>query len=207
MTEHEIKILKHLNKSRSQNNVDEVLSEELEITTHDIKIAVEALENKKYIYQDSKENQKNSGLRAWKITENGQIKINELKRIEDLEKENEIKKNELDLNKMGLTGKDTQAKKKSTSNFWTSKSVIWVVIPIVLTLMYGAYQFGFDRGYVKYDKEKINLQKTVDSLSQEIKELEETESSELKSLKIENKNIWDTYHKLLEENEQLKKKK
>jgi len=110
-------------------------------------------------------------------------------------------------NKMELTGKDGQTIKKSTTNFWTSSSVLWVVIPIILAIIGGAYNLGFDLGYVKYDKEKIDLQKTIDSLNQTIKKLEENESMELKNLKIENKNVWDTYYKILEENEQLKRKK
>lgn len=97
--------------------------------------------------------------------------------------------------------------KKTNSVFWTSRSILWVVIPIVFALIGGAYKLGFDLGYVKYDKEKIDLQKTIDALNLRIKELEEEENSELKTLRIENKNLWDTYHKLYEENEKLKKKK
>ena len=87
MTENEIKILLRLNKSRSQNNVDDVLSEELEIPKYDVGQAMDSLLQKGYVYEDSNTNQKNLGLKAWKITEDGERKVNELKN-------NEIAKNQ-----------------------------------------------------------------------------------------------------------------
>lgn len=85
MTENELKILLRLNKSRSQNNVDGVLSEELEIPKYDVGQAVNSLLQKGYVYEDSNANQKNLGLRAWKITHDGELKVNELKTKESAE--------------------------------------------------------------------------------------------------------------------------
>jgi hypothetical protein len=110
-------------------------------------------------------------------------------------------------NKAGLTVKDGQPVKRSSAPFWTSNAALAIIIPIIFALIGGAYKLGFDNGSVKFDREKIDLQKTIDSLRQEIKDIENRESDELKRLKMENKNVWDTYYKILEENEQLKKKK
>jgi hypothetical protein len=110
-------------------------------------------------------------------------------------------------NKTELTGRDGQAIKKSSSNFWTSSSALSIIIPIIFALIGGAYKLGFDNGSVKFDREKIDLQKTIDSLRLQINDSETKESDELMRLKLENKNVWDTYYKILEENEQLKKKK
>ena len=110
-------------------------------------------------------------------------------------------------NKAELTGKDGQQVKKSSTPFWTSNSALAIIIPIIFALIGGAYKLGFDNGSVKFDREKLDLQTTIDSLRQEIKDMENRESEELKRLKIENKNVWDTYYKVIEENERLKKKK
>lgn len=69
--------------------------------------------------------------------------------------------------------------------------------------------FGAGNYFGKFEKEReiIEMNKTFDSLNLRIKELKETESLELKNLRVENKNIWEIYHKILNENEKLKKKK
>ncbi len=110
-------------------------------------------------------------------------------------------------NKAELAGKDGQPETKPRTPFWASNAALAIIIPIIFALIGGAYKLGFDNGSVKFDREKIDLQKTIDSLRQEIKDMENRESDELKRLKIENKNVWDTYYKILEENERLKKKK
>ncbi len=92
MTENEIKILFHLNKVRSQNNIDDTLSEMLSITKHDISLIISSLLDKNYIYEDSNTNQKNLGQKAWKITNQGEIKVNEIQRELDIEKENKLQK-------------------------------------------------------------------------------------------------------------------
>jgi len=109
--------------------------------------------------------------------------------------------------KTELIGKDGQPINQSNTPFWTSNSALTIIISIIFALIGGAYKLGFDNGSVKFDREKIELQKTIDSLKQEIKEMEGRESDELKRLKIENKNVWDTYYKILDENERFKKKK
>lgn len=82
MTDNERKILTRLNKSRSQNNVDRVLSEELEMTKDDVVEALSSLLGKGYISENSNTNQRNEGLRAWWITHDGEIKASELKKKE-----------------------------------------------------------------------------------------------------------------------------
>jgi hypothetical protein len=62
-----------------------------------------------------------------------------------------------------------------------SSSIVWVVVPILLTVIGGAYLFGYDRGYVRFDKEKIELQKTIDLLNERVKELEGQENAQLKT--------------------------
>ena len=109
--------------------------------------------------------------------------------------------------KTELIGKGGQPINQSNTPFWTSNSALTIIISIIFALIGGAYKLGFDNGSVKFDREKIELQKTIDSLKQEIKEMEGRESDELKRLKIENKNVWDTYYKILDENERFKKKK
>jgi hypothetical protein len=114
--------------------------------------------------------------------------------------------------KLKLTMTDSSGKeglpiKKPSSSFWTSGTGISIIVTFVLAAIGGAYTLGFDNGSVKFDREKIDLQKTIDSLKQQIKEIEQSESDEIKRLKIENKNVWDTYYKVLDENERLKKKK
>lgn len=86
MTENEVSILWHLNNIRSQNNVDHVLSETLKISDHDIKIALASLLEKGYVYEDSDINQNNEGKTAWKITRDGEFKINQLKEKIDTNK-------------------------------------------------------------------------------------------------------------------------
>ncbi|WP_394774573.1 hypothetical protein [Flavobacterium sp.] len=78
MTDNEIKILLRLNKSRSQNNIDDVLSEELEIPKNDVEQALNSLLQKGYIYEDSNVNQKALGIKAWKITLDGRLKVSEI---------------------------------------------------------------------------------------------------------------------------------
>jgi hypothetical protein len=113
----------------------------------------------------------------------------------------------LKLSKSDSTDKDGLPSKKASSSFWTSGTGISIIVTLILAAVGGAYTLGFDNGSVKFDKEKIDLQKTIDSLRQQIKEIEQSESDEIKRLKIENKNVWDTYYKVLDENERLKKKK
>lgn len=102
MTENEKKILLRLNKSRSQNNVNSVIAEELNLSQQEADISIALLLNSGLIYADSNENQRNLGLMAWKISPDGEIKVNELKDAEtaenpialsikeDLDKENKI---------------------------------------------------------------------------------------------------------------------
>lgn len=87
MTQYETKILLHLNKIRGQNNVNHVLSEMLEMTEYDVNQAIISLYEKGYIYEESNMNQKNDGLKAWKIHGDGQIKVKELTNKLNLEKE------------------------------------------------------------------------------------------------------------------------
>lgn len=91
MTKNEIKIIQHLNNDRGSNNVDHVLADTLQITEYDTGQAVASLVEKDYIYEDSNTNQRNLGLRAWKITQNGERKINEIKKNMDSEKEEQLK--------------------------------------------------------------------------------------------------------------------
>jgi hypothetical protein len=113
----------------------------------------------------------------------------------------------LKLNKTDSIDKDGLPIKKMSSSFLTSGSGLSIIVTLILAAIAGAYTLGFDNGSVKFDKEKINLQRTIDSLNVQIKQIEQNESDEIKRLKIENRNVWDTYYKVLDENELLKKKK
>ncbi len=92
MTENEIAILWHLNNVRSQNNVYHVLVDTLKLTEYDIKEAINSLLHKKYVYDDPNENQLNLKMSAWKITQDGERKINELKTKIDVNKNAEAAK-------------------------------------------------------------------------------------------------------------------
>lgn len=95
MTDNEIKILVHLNKDKSQNNVESVLSDALQINEFDIRQVVVSLVEKDYILDISNKNQKNERLRAWKITPNGEIKVNEMQKKMIEEEQSKIEKPEL----------------------------------------------------------------------------------------------------------------
>lgn len=97
MTEIETGILRHLNKVRSSNNVDHVLADTLKRTEYDIGQAIASLVEKDYIRDDSNTNQKNLGLRAWKITNNGERKVNEMQKITNTEKGEQIRKEKSEL--------------------------------------------------------------------------------------------------------------
>ena len=112
----------------------------------------------------------------------------------------EIKYNELYIRFSDANSKRSNANSRTAINYY---ALAGIVIPLVG----GAYYFGTERGYLRFDKEKIELQETIDSLRGRIKELENDQNAELKTLRIENKNLWDTYHKYQEENEKLKRKK
>jgi hypothetical protein len=117
-----------------------------------------------------------------------------------ISKDGENKYNELHLRFSDTNPKKLNGNSRTTINYY---ALAGIVIPLVG----GAYYFGTDRGYLRFDKEKIELQETIDSLEERVKELENDENAELKTLRIENKNLWDTYHKCQEENEKLKRKK
>lgn len=97
-------------------------------------------------------------------------------------------------------------KNKLGNNFLSGFNNSQVISGIVAGAI---FIFGMGSYFGKFEKEReiIEMNKTFDSLNLKIKELEDTESLELKNLRIENKNIWDTYYKVLDENEKLKKKK
>lgn len=78
MTKNEIKILGHLNRIRGNNNVYQVIADSTQITEHDVKETIDRLLEKDYVYEESDVNQKNLGLRAWKISLNGELKAKQL---------------------------------------------------------------------------------------------------------------------------------
>jgi hypothetical protein len=95
---------------------------------------------------------------------------------------------------------------KSRNNFLggfsNTEIISGLVVGVGIIITVSIYLGRFEK-----EREIIELQKTIDKKDQNIKELEEGQNAELKTLKIENKNLWDTYHKLYDENENLKKKK
>jgi hypothetical protein len=66
--------------------------------------------------------------------------------------------------------------------------------------------FGIGNYLGKFEKEReiIQLGKTIDSKEQYIKELEDEQNAELKTLKIQVSNHQETYEKIYKENEELK---
>lgn len=83
----EIKILQRLNRIKGDPNAtDEVIQRELGIDLNEVKEAINSLERKKFIYEESDINQKNLGMRAWKIWPSGESQINKIQEKIDLEK-------------------------------------------------------------------------------------------------------------------------
>jgi hypothetical protein len=181
MTEKETRvfhILEYLNKlhvRKNQKLTEDILKSQFDFTTIDFDQAFKEIESQGYIYR-------REGTDYIAISSDGEIKYNDL------------------YTKMTNDRSEVTSEKQRIP-----KEINYGLIGIILTLVGGAFVLGLMIGSVKYDREKIELQHTVDSLNERIKELKEEETNELKNLKIENKNVWDTYQKIREENERLKK--
>lgn len=80
LTDIQIKILKRLNDRKGDPNAtNQVLSWDFNIPTIEIKHAVEYLESCGFIREESSINQINAGEKNWKISRDGEIKLNNLK--------------------------------------------------------------------------------------------------------------------------------
>jgi hypothetical protein len=150
MTDNEIKVLKFLNKSRSQNNITSVIADSVELTEYDTKAALESLKGKRYIRKNSTKDQEALYLTAWKIEPDGEKKVNEVAKFDTLKH-----------------GQDKPDPKKEKANILSglSNGGIWTAIVILCS---GAYFLGDFFGANRKNKEDAIMEMKYKTLRDSI---------------------------------------